>query len=90
MIDISEMGASGQIFVAAPPEFLYDMITDVERMQWSPNVTVHSWDEGAGPNEGEWFTGRNIHYLPECEEYDRHCQVIVANRPKECVGAERP
>jgi hypothetical protein len=83
VIDISEMGASGNVFVAASAEMLYDMITDVSRMgEWSSQCIGGAWDDGAGPAEGAWFTGTNVHYAGEAN-YDRHCQVIVADRPRE-------
>ena len=37
---------------------------DIARMgSWSPGCKECWWDEGAGPDVGSWFTGRNE--LPE-------------------------
>src|SRR5271154_6104648 len=67
----SEMGGqmeshnfSDSIFVARPPNLLYDMVSDVTRMgEWSPVCKACWWDEApdpaTGPAAGAWFTGRN-------------------------------
>ena len=55
---------SGSIVVACSPEDLYDLVSDITRMgDWSPVCKACWWDEGAGPQVGAWFTGRNE--LPE-------------------------
>ena len=47
--------------VAAPPEQLYALVSDVTRTgEWSPTCAACWWDEGAGPQAGSWFTGRNV------------------------------
>lgn len=47
--------------IAAPPEQVWALISDVTRMgQWSPETTVCRWQKGAsGPAVGARFTGDN-------------------------------
>jgi Polyketide cyclase / dehydrase and lipid transport len=67
--------------VAASPESLYDMVSDVTRMgEWSPICTACWWDEGDGPWVGAWFTGRNE--LPE-RIWETRSQVVAADRGRE-------
>ncbi|MBY0288513.1 MAG: SRPBCC family protein [Mycobacteriaceae bacterium] len=57
---MSDLNMSQTVHVAASPEDLYEMVSDVTRMgEWSPVCRECWWDEGAGPREGAWFTGRN-------------------------------
>lgn len=57
---MDERSHSESILVAASPQALYDMVSDVTRMgEWSPVCTACWWDEGDGPRVGAWFTGRN-------------------------------
>jgi uncharacterized protein YndB with AHSA1/START domain len=52
-------GAS--IDIAAPPEKVYDLVTDVTRMgEWSPETYKAAWVDGAtGPAPGARFKGSN-------------------------------
>ncbi len=51
---------SESVHVAAAPEALYALVSDVTRMgEWSPICKACWWDEGDGPRVGAWFTGRN-------------------------------
>ncbi len=51
---------SESISVAATPDELYALVSDVTRMgEWSPVCRACWWDEGDGPTVGSWFTGRN-------------------------------
>jgi hypothetical protein len=69
------------IVIARSPEDLYDMVSDVTRMgQWSPVCRACWWDEGAGPNVGAWFTGRNE--LPE-RTWETRSEVVAADRGHE-------
>jgi uncharacterized protein YndB with AHSA1/START domain len=91
MIELSELRASGRVVISAAPETVYDMISDITRMgEWSPACKGGSWDEGAGPCVGSWFTAQNV--LGE-REYENRCEVIVAERAKEFAwivgGAEQ-
>lgn len=78
------------IFIARSPEDLYDMVADITRMgEWSPVCKACWWDEGAGPEAGAWFTGRNE--LP-ARTWETRSQVAVANRGREfafIVGGDR-
>lgn len=50
---------SESIEVAASPEALYLLVSDVTRTgEWSPTCTSCSWHDG-GPQDGARFTGRN-------------------------------
>jgi hypothetical protein len=72
---------SESIFVACSPEELYDLVSDVTRMgAWSPVCKDCWWDEGAGPEVGAWFTGRNE--LPE-RTWETRSEVVAADRGRE-------
>ncbi len=69
------------IIVARPPEYVYDMVSDVTRMgEWSPVCKACWWDGGDGPRAGAWFTGRNE--LPE-RVWETRSQVVAAERGRE-------
>jgi Polyketide cyclase / dehydrase and lipid transport len=73
------------ITVAVSPDSLYDMVSDVTRMgEWSPICTACWWDEGDGPWDGAWFTGRNE--LPE-RVWETRSQVVAAERGREFAFA---
>ncbi|MEX2100842.1 MAG: SRPBCC family protein [Acidimicrobiia bacterium] len=86
MVDLSEFTASGTMVIAADPETLYDMVSDVTRMgEWSPACQSCAWDAesldgGDRPAVGSWFTGKNK--LGDFE-YETRCEVTVADRGKE-------
>jgi Polyketide cyclase / dehydrase and lipid transport len=78
---MSDLRFSESIFVARPPEFVYDMVSDVTRMgEWSPVCKACWWDEGDGPSEGAWFTGRN--QLPE-RTWETRSLVVAADPGRE-------
>ena len=78
---------SESVTVNRSPESLYDMVSDVTRMgEWSPVCTGCWWDEGGGPREGAWFTGRNE--LPE-RTWETRSQVVAAERGREFAFALR-
>ena len=58
-----KMGTTGSatIHVEAPPEKVYDLVTDVTRMgEWSPETHTCVWLDGAtGPTVGARFKGSN-------------------------------
>ena len=57
---VTELKLSDSISVAVTPDELYALVSDVTRMgEWSPICRACWWDEGAGPQVGAWFTGRN-------------------------------
>jgi Polyketide cyclase / dehydrase and lipid transport len=77
LVDLSDLQVSRKVVVAAPPEHVYDLVSDVTRIgELSPACKAAWWDEGSGPRVGGWFTGRNE--SPERGTWERHCEVIVA------------
>jgi len=50
-----------RVHVSAPPEKIYDMVSDVTRMgEWSPETAKAQWLDGAtGPAVGARFKGTN-------------------------------
>ena len=78
---MSDLKHSESIVVARSPEDLYDMVADITRMgEWSPVCRACWWDEGAGPEPGAWFTGRNE--LPE-RTWETRSRVVAAERGRE-------
>ncbi|HEV3353361.1 MAG TPA: SRPBCC family protein [Acidimicrobiales bacterium] len=77
---------SGQIEesidIAAPPERLYDMVSDLSRMgEWSPENQGGKWVGGAtGPAEGAKFKGRN---RSGRRRWSTVATIVTANAPKE-------
>ena len=72
---------AAEIVVAVPPQQLYDLVSDVTRTgEWSPICEACWWDEGAGPQAGAWFTGRNA--TPE-RTWETRSQVAVAEPGRE-------
>jgi polyketide cyclase/dehydrase/lipid transport protein len=68
--------------IAAPPEAVYDVISDVTRMgEWSPECVSCEWIDGAtGPAVGARFRGQNRHGLARWANKPR---VVVADRATE-------
>ena len=57
---MSEKHQSGSVVIAADPAAVYAVVSDVTRTgEWSPVCAEAWWEEGAGPQEGAWFRGRN-------------------------------
>ncbi|NEA52998.1 SRPBCC family protein [Streptomyces sp. SID13666] len=51
---------SRKAWIAATAPEVYDLVSDVSMISaWSPNVSDVRYDDGAGPQAGAWFTGRN-------------------------------
>ena len=79
--DVTDLKMFDSISVAATPDELYALVSDVTRMgEWSPICRACWWDEGAGPQVGAWFTGRNV--LPE-RTWETRSQVVVADPGRE-------
>jgi uncharacterized protein YndB with AHSA1/START domain len=77
MVELSDLQVTRTIVVEAPPEQVYDIISDVTRIgELSPVCKAAWWDEGSGPQEGGWFTGRNE--MEGRDPWERHCEIIVA------------
>jgi uncharacterized protein YndB with AHSA1/START domain len=55
--------ATGTVDIAAAPELVWDLVSDVTRMgEWSPEVERCEWEGGDhGPAVGARFTGHNRH-----------------------------
>jgi Polyketide cyclase / dehydrase and lipid transport len=82
---MSNLRYSATMVIAASPQSLYDMVSDVTRMgEWSPVCKACWWDDGHGPWAGAWFTGRNE--LPE-RTWETRSQVVVAERGQEFAFA---
>lgn len=54
--------ASSSTRIAASPETVYKLVTDLPRMgEWSPEATGGEWVGGKGPEVGAKFKGTNAH-----------------------------
>jgi Polyketide cyclase / dehydrase and lipid transport len=83
---MANLGCSESIVIARSPEALYALVSDVTRMgQWSPVCKACWWDEGAGPQVGAWFTGRNE---KPGRIWETRSEVVVAE-PVRGAGADR-
>ncbi|HRQ00051.1 MAG TPA: SRPBCC family protein, partial [Terrimesophilobacter sp.] len=57
---MSNRKRSESVTIAAAPEVLYAMVSDVTRMgEWSPVCKACWWEDDAR-GVGAWFTGRNV------------------------------
>lgn len=76
------------VVVAAAPQVLYDLVSDITRTgEWSPVCRTCWWDDGDGPEVGAHFTGRNE--MPG-RTWETHSEVVAAERGREfawVVGA---
>jgi hypothetical protein len=69
------------ITIDAPPEAVYDLVSDVTRTgEWSPICRAAWWDDGDGPREDAWFTGRN---QTGDTVWETRSRVEIADRPRE-------
>ena len=70
------------IDIEAPPERLYDMVSDLSRMgEWSPENQGGKWAGGAtGAAEGARFKARNS---TGKRSWSSVATIVTANRPKE-------
>lgn len=68
------------LHIDAPPERLYDLVTDVTQMgRWSPECTGGTWRKGAtGPAVGAQFRGANRRGPVR---WWTHCTITKADRP---------
>ncbi len=82
---MDDLRYSESVIVAAAPEALYAMVSDITRMgEWSPVCKACWWDEGDGPREGAWFTGRNE--LPD-RIWETRSMVVAAEPGREFAFA---
>lgn len=78
---MTELQHAESILVDRPPGAVYDLVSDVTRTgEWSPVCASCWWDEGAGPEVGAWFTGRNE--TPE-RTWETRSQIVAAERGQE-------
>ncbi|NLA65840.1 MAG: SRPBCC family protein [Leucobacter sp.] len=64
------------ITIAATPEQVYELVTDITRTgEWSPVCKACWWDEGDSARVGAWFTGRNE--TPQ-RTWETRSQVVAA------------
>lgn len=67
--------------VAATPEAVYDLVSDLPRMgEWSPEALGGEWKDGATGVAGDWFIGHN---KAGEREWTRESEVAVAERGRE-------
>lgn len=67
-----------RIEIAAPPEVVYDLVSDLPRMgEWSPESTGGEWLDGGAGRVGDWFEGHN---RAGEREWTRRSEVAVADR----------
>lgn len=60
MTGIEDLRNTETVQVAAPPEAVYAVVSDVTRTgEWSPTCRECRWEEGDGPAVGAVFVGRN-------------------------------
>jgi len=78
---MTDLKMSESIHVAVSPDDLYALVSDVTRTgEWSPVCKACWWDDGAGPQVGAWFTGRNE--VPE-RTWETRSQVVAADPGRE-------
>jgi uncharacterized protein YndB with AHSA1/START domain len=81
-MDVSGYNHSDSITIAAPPEQVYAIISDVTRVgELSPVCKAGTWDDASqAGKEGAWFTGHNV---VNDFSWDTHCQVVAATPARE-------
>lgn len=86
---MSNRTRSESITIAATPETLYAMVSDVTRMgEWSP-VCKECWWEDDTRGVGAWFTGRNV---TDTKTWETKSQVVADEPGREfafVVGGDR-
>ncbi|MFD2416594.1 SRPBCC family protein [Amycolatopsis pigmentata] len=71
-LDVTRYLFTRQAWVAAGPAQVYELISTVSNIgKWSPNAIEARYDDGAGPVEGAWFSGRNRRAGNEWESRSR-------------------
>ncbi len=77
------------VVVAASPQRVYELVSDVTRTgEFTPVCKACWWDEGDGPRVGAWFTGRNE--VPG-RTWETRSLVVAADPSVEfawCVGGD--
>jgi uncharacterized protein YndB with AHSA1/START domain len=82
------MAIEESLDIAAPPERLYDMVSDLSRMgEWSPENQGGKWMGGAtGAAEGAKFKSRN---RIGWRRWSTVAHIVTANPPKEVAWESR-
>jgi len=77
-------GAQASIFIAAPADALWELVTDITRTgEWSPEATGGVWlDNATGPRVGARFRGSNRRGRTK---WSTTCEVTVAEPGREFV-----
>jgi uncharacterized protein YndB with AHSA1/START domain len=77
-----EMRGEASVYIDAPPDAVYELITDITRMgEWSPECVGAAWAEGSsGPAVGAVFQGTNNR---NANEWTTPNTVIVADQGRE-------
>jgi ribosome-associated toxin RatA of RatAB toxin-antitoxin module len=77
------------VIVAATPEAVYDLVSDITRTgEWSPVCTSCWWDDEAEAGQvGAWFTGHNE--LPD-RTWETRSRVVAAERGREFAWVVGP
>ncbi|MBV8981203.1 MAG: SRPBCC family protein [Acidimicrobiia bacterium] len=85
-----KQGTTGQarVHVNAPPEKVYDLVSDVTRMgEWSPETVKCEWIDGAsGPAVGARFKGTNKRKFAR---WSTKPTVVAASAPHEFAFATK-
>jgi uncharacterized protein YndB with AHSA1/START domain len=81
MVEHMDEDYETSVVIEAPPEVVYDLISDVARMgDWSPECVGADYDDGAAPGTvGARFTGRN---KVGDYEWTAPCEIRRAERPR--------
>jgi len=76
---------SAALVIDAPPERLYDMVADLERMgQWSPECQRVEWTGGSGgPAQDATFVGHNKGGPMGLMKWSRRGRVVTADPGRE-------
>lgn len=59
-LDPEDFRFTRKAWIGATPARVYDLVSEVSMIgTWSPSASEVSYDAGAGPRAGAWFSGRN-------------------------------
>ena len=83
-MDVSSYHHADSITIAAPPDQVYAIISDVTRIgELSPVCQSAVWKDAAqAGKEGAWFIGHNV---VNDFSWDTHCKVVAASPSREFV-----
>ena len=78
MAELEQMTVEVQHRFSAPPEQVWDLLSDVERMAGLGPEHVEAHWAGAGPELGARFSGRNVR---DGRDWTAPCVVVSCERP---------